>query len=266
MKNIFIHQEVLRLKSDSYSLAEYEDMAVVAREVGKNMLERLDVVALKPSHILEVGSGVGVCAQLLRKRYPDAMIVTIDLKEEMLKFAKQKVNTSEVCADATQLPILSQKFDLIIANLFIPWLPHLKKLLLEWRRVLRPDGLFIFTSLGPDTLIELREHIDIIPQLLDMHDLGDELIQAGFSDPVLDVEHLTLKYREKEQLLKELYITQMIHSPSINREMISLSITYEIIYGQTWAPSDFSAEYTANAEGIVKIPLSHLQRKTSGSR
>ncbi|MBV8802512.1 MAG: methyltransferase domain-containing protein [Gammaproteobacteria bacterium] len=250
------------MKSDDYNPAEYADVAVVAREAGQNMLERLDYVALKPSRILEVGSGVGFCAQLLRARYPDAVIVTLDLKEEMLKFAKQNKETSKsICADASQLPFLPHTFDLIVSNLLIPWLPDLKKLLYEWRRVLRLNGLFIFTSLGPDTLIELKENIDIRPQLLDMHNVGDELIQAGFVDPILDVEHITLNYRQREQLLRELYITQMISSSLNEKENFSLSITYEIIYGHTWAPSD-STEYTANNEGVVKIPLSHLQRKT----
>jgi malonyl-CoA O-methyltransferase len=253
---------LLRLKNDSDALAEYVDAAVVPREVGVNMLMRLDLVALKPRTILDMGHGMSFCTPLLSERYPDAMITTINLSEGVLKQVQLLEGAvNGMGADTFQLPILSKSIDLIIANLITPWMPDIKKLLCEWQRILRPEGLLLLTSLGPDTLMELRENINVLPQCMDMHDLGDELVEAGFIDPVLDVEHLTLKYRESKQLLHELNITHMIHSFLNNEKPLPLSITYEIIYGQAWG-APISAEYKADEEGIVRIPLSDLRRKT----
>lgn len=239
--------------------AQYAEVAVIAREAGITMLERLDLVALKPVRILEVGCSVGFCTELLRQRYPSADIVAIDDAEAMLKYAEEKTAISAhwVCADAANLPVMSQKFDIVVANLLIPWCNDIKKLFQEWRRVLCPDGLLMFTSLGPDTLQELQPLNTQLPQLVDMHDLGDELVKAGFADPVLDVQHITLKYRKWEQLSYELQVTGMLDEPLPFNESVPLSLTYEIVYGHTWAPK--STEYAADNEGIVRIPLSHLR-------
>jgi malonyl-CoA O-methyltransferase len=253
------------LKNDINAPEKYAKIAVLAHEVAINMLSRLDFVTLKPTRILDIDCRVGVCTSLLKKRYPDAQIVAMDPSLAMLTHA-QKTQEQDfanwMCATAANLPIRSHGFDLIVANLVIPWCSDVKQLLREWHRVLRPEGLLMFTSLGPDTLMELDDHRVSLPHFTDMHDLGDGLIQAGFSDPVLDVEHFTLKYRQWEQLLHELQVTDMIHSLPLKNENQPLSLTYEVIYGQAFG-SMLSSEYNSDEDGIVKIPLSHLRKRIS---
>jgi malonyl-CoA O-methyltransferase len=259
MNLIFIHEEALRLSIESYTPADIADiveMAVIARETAVNLLDRLNVVALKPRYVLDMGCGMGFCSALLKERYPSARVLSVDLREDLLKYIKNTVkDVNEICSDGYHLPIASQSVDLIVTNLFIPWMCDLKTLFKEWRRVLRPDGLFVFTSLGPDTLMELREHISLIPQMTDMHNLGDDMLKAGFMDPVLDVEHVTLRYREKKQLLRELYVTQMLPFIAHYEEELPLSLTYEIIYGHAWGPAALS---TMDEQGVITVPLSNI--------
>jgi malonyl-CoA O-methyltransferase len=251
------------LKNENITPADYAKVAVIAREASMTLLARLDLMTLKPSHILDIGSNAIFSTTALKERYPAAFITAIDPVETNLKYAKQMaLPASGVCADAANLPIVDQGFDLIIANLFIPWCADIKKLLREWRRVLRPEGLLMLTTLGPDTLQELQPLKELWPHLVDMHDLGDELVRAGFADPVLDVLHITLKYRKWEQLWQELYITKMVNTASFTSEaseQMPLPLTYEIIFSHAWGPANMA--HAADEEGIVRIPLSHLRKR-----
>jgi malonyl-CoA O-methyltransferase len=249
------------LNKNSYTPAEYADVAVMLREAGMNMLARLDLVALQPRRILDVSCRTGFCTQQLRERYPNADIFAVDPDAAMLEYAQQAapaLSVDWICADSAKLPLRGQAVDLIVANLCVPWCVDLKKLLREWRRVLRPEGLLMFTSLGPDTLVELQAQDVRLPHFPDMHDLGDELVQAGFADPVLDVEHFTLQYRNWEQLLYELRVTKMIDTLPAPSDVPPLAVTYEVVYGHAWGPA-VSDEYSADQDGLVRIPLSHLR-------
>jgi malonyl-CoA O-methyltransferase len=259
-----VHRGSFLLNND-INLAEYARLSVVAREAAINMLSRLDWMTLKPARILDMGCTVGFSTSLLRERYPAALIFAADPSQAMLQYAQKTIPPGSVhcvCVDVNHLPIVQQGVDLIIANLVLPWCADIKTLLNEWFRILRPEGLLMLTSLGPDTLIELREHNIQLPHFMDMHDLGDALVQAGFSDPVVDVEHLTLKYRQWEQLLHELSVTKMIGSSPKQGENQPLSVTYEIVYGHAFG-SFASSEYNSDENGVVRIPLSHLRKHRS---
>jgi len=115
-----------------------------------------------------------------------------------------------VCADARALPIADQSVDLIFSSLCLQWCEDLNVVFAEFRRVLRPGGWLFFSSFGPDTLTELRQswaEVDNDPHVnvfLDMHDVGDRLIAAGFRNPMLDVEHYSLRYSDPKLLMREL--------------------------------------------------------------
>ena len=223
------------------------DPAVLARETALQMSERLSLVSLKPKRILEVSLRFGENTPLLKKRYPDAEIVSSDYLIDTLPFDDNSI-------------------DLIFANLVLPWCKNNEKVLREWQRVLRPEGLLMFTSLGPDTLREIQQRSEVLrPQLIEMHNAGDKLAEIGFADPVLDIEYFTLVYRDFQTLLAELRAAQMI-----SLEAISLSIeknkegafalTYEVVYAHAWG-SETRTSYSADEAGVVKIPLDALRRR-----
>lgn len=189
-------------------------MHPLAHAVFKEMLARLELVALKPKRILAMGCGD------LQAHYPNAEIFTT-------------------------LADVPENVDLIIANL--QWYPDVQH---EWRKLLRPEGLLMFTAYGPNTLSEIEDPLFNLPSLMDMHNIGDALVQAGFADPVLDVDHFEIKYQNKEQLLADLGVTQC--------NTATLSLSYEIVYGHAWCPES-NIDFVANAEGEVNIPLAALR-------
>ena len=224
---------------------DYAAAAALAKAVESQLLERLDVVALKPKHILTIGFGTDSSELLLRTRYPNAVITRMDFTEQMLEQGWSLLAIKE-------LPLAKNSIDLIISNLFLPWCADQEQLLVEWRRILRPEGLLMFTGFGPDTLREWHQDF-LLPKRMDMHDLGDGLVSAGFSDPVLDVEQFILRYKDPEKLLHELQVTGMIfENPT---DSFSNNITYEVVYAHTWGPPPVSM---ADEQGVVKVPLEQL--------
>ena len=198
----------------------YDAVAVLQREVADRLLQRLDYVKLKPQRILDLGAGTGYALPALRQRYPKAKLIAMDLAQPMLcaacarmpakKHLLARVSRHAVCADAQRIPLAKDSVDVVFSSLMLQWCNDLDAVFAEVRRVLRPDGLFQFATLGPDTLKELRAawaHVDDavhVHRFIDMHDVGDALLRAGLAEPVLDVETLTLTYREVNELLRDL--------------------------------------------------------------
>jgi malonyl-CoA O-methyltransferase len=258
-------------KFANISPAAYAAAAVLANAVGEEMLRRLEWVTLKPQVVLDVGCGTGHCAALLRACYPQANVLAQDVAYPMLEFASQQVlDASLICADAMVLPFKDNSVDLLFANLVLPWCDDVKKTLHEWRRVLRPEGLLMFSSLGPDTLQQWQEIFagEIIPDLVDVHDVGDALTRGKFSDPVLDVDYFTFGYRDVDVLLRELQATGMLAAFEKNFVDAAVEktgnglypVTYEIVYGHAWCP-DAAVEHVADEFGTVNFPLAHLRRR-----
>jgi malonyl-CoA O-methyltransferase len=185
----------------------------------------------------------------------------------MLKMAAKKQSwfgkrADFVCAEASQLPFADACCDLIYASLVLQWCEDLDATLLEWRRLLKPHGLLLFSTLGPDTLKELRaawsevDEFNHVNRFLDMHDVGDALIRAGFVEPVLDVEHLTLTYGDAPSLMRDLKRIGAHNVTAGRRRGLMgsgrlaafttayerfrrdgrLPATYEVVYGTAWAP------------------------------
>jgi len=257
------------------SPADYATAAALARAVGEQMLARLEWVALQPSVIVDVGCGVGHFGALLQQRYPTAKIMATDIAYPMLQYAKQQAHQSSwICADASVLPFRDHSVDLVFANLVLPWCADLEKSLREWRRILRPEGLLMFTSLGPDTLRAWRDDLAniTIPDFIDMHNIGDVLTRARFADPVMDVEYFTLTYRKLTDLFHELHASGMLNIADDHYEQLVAmgqarcttegiwSVNYEVVYGHAWGPSE-TVEQVADEFGTVRIPLSHLRRR-----
>lgn len=247
--------------------SQYDAAAFLQKEVGERLLERLDLMANVPARILDVGCGTGRPTRELQKRYPKAEIIGVDLAPAMLKMAAKKQpwlgrGARFVCAEASQLPLADASCDLVYASLLLQWCEDLDETLLEWRRLLKPHRLLLFSTLGPDTLKELRvawgavDGFNHVNRFLDMHDVGDALIRAGFVEPVMDVEHLTLTYADATGLMRDLK-TIGAHNVTAGRRRGlmgrgklkafaaayeqfrhegRLPASYEVVYGTAWAP------------------------------
>lgn len=231
----------------------------MAREVGVELLSRLDWMRLDPKVIIDLGCGPGEITQLLKKRYAKSLVIAIDLNEKMLDYASHQMQIPHcVCSDAVTLPFANQTIDFIVANMLLPW-TDLSSVLSECRRILKPEGLFLFTSLGPDTLKDCDIHFDL-PQRLDMHDIGDELLRLRFADPILDVDHYTISYKQRNQMMQELVATGVdVSEPYLAEGEVKAAATYEVIFGHAFAPENKSSD------GIVKIPLSRLRKQFSNT-
>lgn len=194
----------------------YDRAAVLQREVGSRLLERLTFLDTPPTRILDVGTGTGAALPELARRYPQAALLGLDLARPMLKRAERhrswlkRIRYELVQADACALPLADASVDLLHSNLCLQWVDDLPALFAGFRRVLKPGAWLMFSSFGPDTLRELREAfaaVDNSPHVhrfLDLHDVGDRLLSAGFRDPVLDVERFTLRYADAREVLEEL--------------------------------------------------------------
>lgn len=195
----------------------YDTASILQDEIAKRLTERLDYIKLQPSKVLDLGSGTGKLSKGLLKRYPKASVIALDLALEMAKKSKKqggwRRKLQTVCADAEQLPIKSECVELLISNLMLHWCNDLNNTFVGFHRVLAPNGLLLFTLFGPDTLKELRQswgdvdntaHTSDFP---DMHEVGDALLQAGFINPVMDMEVITMTYDSVDQLMKDIKTT-----------------------------------------------------------
>ena len=194
--------------------ATYEQHDALQREVQTHLLERLTFYLETPQRVIDVGAGTGRGTALLKRRYPGAEVMAIDLALPMLRAAKRHSSWlkpfDRVCAEATALPLADHSVDVLYSNLCFQWVDDLASLFGECMRVLKPGGFMVFSSFGPDTLMELRaawaeaDQRAHVGRFLDMHDVGDAMLAAGLRDPVLDVFRYTLTYSEPRKLLQEL--------------------------------------------------------------
>lgn len=249
----------------NWSPLEYKKAAVTAHESAQELLARLEWMMLKPKVIVDAGCGTGETSLHLQTRYPDARVLSIDSSDAMVQQAKQH---SAFCiqSNAEKLPLPHQSVDLIFANFLLPWCSDVTALFKEWRRVLRPEGMILFSALGPDTLKEWQSilHDIIVPAQMDMHDIGD-LLQAEFSDPVLEVNYYTVTYRNLTKLSQELYDSGMLTSPALISsndtaltEEKSWAVTWEIIIAHAFAGEN---KTNTTSKGEVLIPLSQLRKR-----
>jgi malonyl-CoA O-methyltransferase len=249
--------------------SDYIETAVVANEARDEMLLRLEWMTLQPKIVLDIGCGLGELSLELQNRYPDAVLLSVDRDFGMIHYATQHTSVAHsICADGMRLPLQDQSLDMVFANLVLPWCADLQRTLAEWQRILKPNGLMMMTLFGPDTLSELDGLIDAayLPMRIDMHDVGDLLLQLGLIDPVLDVDRYTLSYRDPQKLVDELKSTGMITADIDAEFMIAQLpktddgewlITYEVIHALAFTKTDDAS--AASEDGIVRIPLSRLR-------
>lgn len=276
----------------SAASSQYDQFAVLQTEVRNQLLERLNWLKQTPQTVLDLGCGTGVASQSLQQRYPKAHVIAMDAAFGMLQQAdkqrgliKKLLNKGfgRVCADAYRLPFKTASIDLIFSSLMLQWCDPPDAVFAEILRVLKPSGVFLFSSFGPDTLYELRESWATVDQhthvnrFIDMHDLGDAMMRAGMAEPVLDVERFTLTYPDVMQLMRELkaigahnvtagrshgltgsgVLKHMTVAYEGYRRDGVLPASYEVVYGQAWG----NDKKTPNTDGEVRIAISQIGRR-----
>jgi malonyl-CoA O-methyltransferase len=262
--------------------AAYEATAVLQARVNDELLERVAFFGLEPEVVLDLGAGTGRGTRALAQQYPEARVIAVDIAPGMLREARAKLSPEArfdcVCGDAFALPMRAASADIVFSNLMLQWCDDLDRSLAEVRRVLRPGGLFAFTTFGPDTLIELRtawaavdaEHSHV-NTFLDVHDVGNAVMRAGLSEPVLDVERRLLTYVDALAVMRDLKsigahnVTasrprgltgrarwrRMIGAYEAMREEGRIPATYEVIYGAAWGAAPRPGLRTAGGEVLI---------------
>lgn len=269
--------------------ASYDSAAVLQQEVGRRLLGRLDAFRLEPENILDVGSGTGEMAAALLKRYPKAQILALDVSPAMLHRASRRGRLwrRPLCigGDAEALPLQPASVSMIISNLALPWVNDLDRVFTGFARVLRPGGLLLFSSFGPDTLKELRQAWAKVDQgihvhdFVDMHDVGDAVMRSGFVDPVMEVDQLTVTYPDVDSLVRDLRETggtnvaqgrpRGLTAPGAAAAMRNayehwrqpdgrLPASCEVVYGHAWLPT---TQPQLKTDGAVGIPLRSIGRR-----
>jgi malonyl-CoA O-methyltransferase len=268
------------MRSFGRAAAHYERAAWLQRRVRADLLDRLQFFTLAPQRVLDLGAGTCQSALDLRRRFPKAQIIALDLAESMLREAPRprwpwQPRLALVCADAQRLPLATACVDLIYSNLMLQWCDQPDIAFGELARVLKPGGLMLFSTFGPDTLRELRdawstvdsqEHVS---QFLDMPQLGDAMARAGFAEPVLDVEHHQAHYPDARALMRELKqlgarnaMTQRARGLTGRKRFAAMLATYEQLRTKAGVPATF--EVIAGAAFGAGAPPAGVSRGEHG--
>tara|TARA_B100001564_G_C20525373_1_gene617122 strand:- start:36 stop:860 length:825 start_codon:yes stop_codon:yes gene_type:complete len=238
----------------------YDEYALVQIEVANRIYKRLSTIKIQPKNILDIGSGTGHLSDMLSKLFPKANIICLDISLNMLQESYKK-NSRFKCvqSDAENMPFKENQFDLVVSSFTLHWCYNVEKIFFDTYRILRSKGLFLFTTVGPSTLEELKaayQSIDDkqhINKFSDMHIYGDLLLKYSFQDPVMDLEKIIIEYSSLLDVLdslkktganivlgqEPLYFKKNIYQKltanyPVNKDNKRLPVTYEMIYGTAW--------------------------------
>ncbi len=264
--------------------ASFDEVDFVHRRTADGLMDRLDLMLIDAKWILDIGGATGSASRHLCQRFKRGRVIVLDASHEMLQQAKKKQTWFSrvfgLQANALALPVRTGSVDLVFSNLLLPWIDDLRAMFTEVTRVLRKGGLFVFSTLGPPSLSELREawatvdNYAHVNRFADMHDIGDGLVHAGLRDPVLDTDFLNVSYRDTAALFRDLTLSGGRNSladraktltgkgrfRNMDRQLSSrfrgglLELRLEIVYGHAWGggPRPAAGEYLIEAAQIER--------------
>ena len=316
MSELFDHRQVRR--AFSRAAHHYDDAAALQREVGSRLLESLDYYDERaqreaqggkprsPQRVLDIGCGPGHAAVQMQQRWPKAQVIALDLALPMAREAHDNARQMRpaasnpvsrllasrpqpLCADARALPLADGSVDVLFSNLCLQWIEDLPAVFAGFRRVLRPDGLMVLSTFGPDTLWELREafsHADSAPHVspfATIAQFGDALIAAGFKDPVLDRDEFRLQHATLAELMRELRTLGATNALSTRRRSLTgrarfaraaqgyepmrrdgrLPATWEVITAHAWGPQPGTPIRVGGVDEVA-VPVSRIPIRRRG--
>lgn len=295
--NNHIHKQSFYSKiKQSFNKAanNYDANAVLQHEVGQRLVDRLDFFTLKPNTILDLGMGTGKTTRLLADKYTSGTILGLDFAPNMLTASQNNLsntsNTYLVQSDINQLPFANNSIDLIFSNFTFQWCENITNMFTECYRVLKNNGLLFFSLPGPDTLSELYHSFQQIDpsfshvnNFIDMHDIGDILVQTKFSHPVMDNEYFTLTYSSVTSIIKDIksigantilsdntqkHLMTKTKLELLNQKYLEnfklksgkLPLTYEVIYGHAFK-TDKPVKVKHPELSEVTVPIEKIIKK-----
>lgn len=290
-----LDKNAVRMSFDR-AASSYDHHAVLQREIESRLLERIEFRRYEPATILDLGCGTGSASRALAGQFPQAAILALDWAPAMLAKTglaagaehQSAGGINRLCADMHSLPLAARSTDLIFSNLALQWSYDLAAVFGEFRRIMRADAMLVFTCFGPDTLFELKQAwraVDDFPHVNDhpdMHDVGDVLLAAGFRDPVMDTERVTLEYPDVMSLMRELKglgahnvasqrvhgltgksrLDRMLQAYEPFRREDRYPASYEIIYGTAFAPRDGQPLKTPDGD-VATFSVDALRTRSS---
>lgn len=253
----------------------YDEHAALEQEVCKRLLERAEFRRIDPDCVLDLGCGTGTGSAALKKKFRKAQVFSLDASEAMLSRVRSRSSLMRplrgVCGDLGALPFAGQSADMVFCNLAAYWCPEPMAMFAEFRRVIRPDGMLLFSTLGPGSLSELRAATAVfdqaveVPVFADLLEVGDALVAAGFREPVMDTDRITLNYPTLEAMLHELEATgtsmlirgwgqwqarraPMEQAYAAMKTGGKYPLSYEVIYGTAFGPQEGQPRKTAGGD------------------
>lgn len=273
-----------RIYADFNRLITWDDEAItITKALGETLLQRLFDLDLQPSVILDLGAGSGTLTTELAQRYPQSTVIALDYA---FSRAQQLHHSETVCAAGEALPFADHSVDVVFCHMMLHWCDAPELVLQEVQRILKPEGVFLFSVFAPDTLKELKQVLGslsdkpTIAAFSDMHNWGDLLQSIRFKNPVVDVDYFSLYYRHFAQLMLALrrhsptYFLQNMNKGLITprqwqqwevayeayRDEHGLAATLEIVYGIA-----FGVTLDDSAAREASIPVQQVRRKQTNN-
>lgn len=260
----------------------FDDAAFVHAATRDGLLARLQPMVVDANVVVDLGCATGAATRALKKHFRGARVLSVDLSRDMLLQGLRKqswfAKSPAIQASATALPFAAQSVDVVFANLLLPWIEQPAELFAEIARVLRKDGLLLFATLGPDSLLELRrawqaaDDFAHVNRFFDMHDIGDAAVRSGLRDPVLDVDRLSVSYQSPDALFRDLTaaggrnclrgrnpaltgktrFAAMLDGLRAKQQGDTFKLELELVYGHCWGsgPRAVAGDYRIDANQI----------------
>ena len=191
----------------------YDDLAVLQRSVGSNLLNQFAIEKLTGT-VLDLGCGTGFLTGKLQNLPGYELMVALDISMSMLQMTRQKCIANDrldfLCADIEFLPIIENSVDWFFSNLALQWCQDAQAVFDNIRRILKPKGRLIFSTFGPKTLKELKAAWASVDDYTHVNHFYSEkelikfIGQAGLQDIHIKSRQYISKYQSVMELMKEL--------------------------------------------------------------